>query len=584
LPNGKSEAPHEEDAYLEVSVKVGKEPTSGGRKKRRFLIAAIGIVVAIVGYIGLHVIANGQLRKLLPEAVATAIGGEDADRYAVAAEAVRLSPWLSGLTVRGLTVALDTAGAADAEEPALIRSASVRSFEVSGIRLIPLIRGKGIFISSIEIDRPEAELHFSLPADEEPPGAVEEDADPGTGDAEAAGGFEAPPATLERIRIDDASIILIQDSEIGTALSALHGLDLELTDITIDLVTAANPARALANSRVRIAFDSASHLVEDSLYVIRAAGLRADSEESLVAIEGFSVIPTLEADPFFARLKQRADRIDLTAGPILIRGLDFHRYFAEDALYVRSVEVDSLDVHVFADINIEWGPKARACRYHNGFAEIEVPMTIDTIRLVDTDVRYSELAKGAARPGELTFEDLSGVVVNVTNDREKMTHETPVVVDVTGKLFGEGNVQARLAYPLLSPTLDFSLEASVGPMNMSTFNTFARNVVGVEVKKGRLDSLYMSKVSRRGQASGRIYMRYRDFDFRIFNRNTGKEMPWHTVAGFFGNLVVKSNNPGKPGDKPREGTIKYTCADKDIVFFEYLVGALASGMKGIVIG
>jgi hypothetical protein len=94
----------------------------------------------------------------------------------------------------------------------------------------------------------------------------------------------------------------------------------------------------------------------------------------------------------------------------------------------------------------------------------------------------------------------------------------------------------------------------------------------------------MSKVSRRGQASGRIYMRYRDFDFRIFNRNTGKEMPWHTVAGFFGNLVVKSNNPGKPGDKPREGTIKYTCADKDIVFFEYLVGALASGMKGIVIG
>jgi hypothetical protein len=252
LPNGKSEAPHEEEAYLEVSVKARKEPMSGGRKKRRFLIAAIGIVVAIVGYIGLHVVANGQLRKQLPAAVATAIGGEDADRYAVAAEAVRLSPWLSGLTVRGLTVALDTAGATeDVAEPALIRSASVRSFAVSGIQLIPLIRGKGIFISSIEIDQPEAELHFSLPVDEEPPGSVEEDAAPGTEDTEAAGGFEAPPAALERIRINDASIILIQDSEIGTALSTLHGLDLELTDIAIDVVTAANPARALANSTIR---------------------------------------------------------------------------------------------------------------------------------------------------------------------------------------------------------------------------------------------------------------------------------------------------------------------------------------------
>ncbi|MEE8595639.1 MAG: hypothetical protein V3T25_07195, partial [Gemmatimonadota bacterium] len=437
-------------------MKARKEPTSGGRKKRRVLIAVIGVGLAIVAYAGLLVIANGQLRKLLPEAVATAVGGEDADRYAVTADAVRLSPWLSGLTVRGLTVALDTVGATeDAEEPALIRSASVRSFKVSGIRLIPLIRGKGIFISSIEIDRPEAALHFVVPADadEEPPGAAEADAAPGAGDAEGTGGFEAPPATLERIRIDDASIVLIQDSEIGTSLSALHGLDLELTDITIDLVTAANPARALANSRVEIAFDSASHLVEDSLYVIRAAGLRADSEESLVAIEEFSVVPTLEAAPFFARLKQRADRINVNAGPIIIRGLDFHRYFAEDALYIRSIEVDSLDLHVFADINIAWGPRARACRYHNGFANIEVPMTIDTVRLVDANIRYSELAKGAKRPGELTFEELNGVVVNVTNDREKMTHETPVVADVSGKLFGEGNVQARLAYPLLSPTL-----------------------------------------------------------------------------------------------------------------------------------
>ena len=562
-----------------------KEPMSGGRKKRWVLIAAVGVVLAIVGYIGLHVIANRQLRKLLPQAVATAVGGEDADRYAVAVDAVRLSPWLSGLTVRGLTVALDTAAAAeDAAEPALIRSASVRSFKVSGIHFISLLRGKGIFISSIEIDRPEAELHFAAPGDEEPPGAVEADAAPGAGDADATGGFEAPPATLERIRIYDASVSLIQETSLGTALSSLHGLDLELTNITIDVVTAANPARALANSRVKIAFDSASHLVEDSLYVIRAAGLRADSEESLVDIREFKLIPTLEAGPFFARLKERADRLNVTAGPILIRGLDFYKYFAEDALYIRSIEVNSLDLDVYADINLAWGPRARACRYHNGFADIEVPMTIDTVRLVDANIRYSELAKGAARPGELTFEALNGVVVNVTNDREKMTHETPVVVDVSGKLFGEGNVQARLAYPLLSPTLDFSLEASVGPMDMSTFNQFARNVVGVEVKKGRLDSLYLNKVSRRGQASGRIYMRYRDFDFRIFDRNTGKEMPWHSVAGFFGNLVVRSNNPGKPDDKPREGTIKYTCADKDIVFFEFLVGALASGLKGIVIG
>jgi hypothetical protein len=553
------------------------------------VIGGAGAIIAIAGYFGLLLVANGQLRRLLPQAVATAVGGEDAARYAVSVGAVRLSPFLNGLRVRDLRIGVDTTGAADASEPALIRSASVSSFEVSGLRLIPLIRGQGIFISSISIDRPEAELHFvfregeTSPAADAPAAEDAQEPEPGAS-AEDAGGFEAPPTKLERIVIDDASIALVQETMLGTALSALHGLDLELTDITIDVVTAANPARALANSHVELAFDSASHLVEDSLYVIRAAGLRADSEESGVEIREFSVIPTLEADPFFRRLEQRADRIDLTAGPILIRGLDFYRYFAEDELYLRAIEVDSLDLHVFADINIDWGPRARPCRYHNGFADIEVPMTIDTIRLVDADILYSELSKGAKRPGELTFEDLNGFVANITNDPEKMTHETPAIADVNGRFFGEANVHARLAYPLLSPTLDYSLEASAGRMNMSSFNEFSRNTVGVEVQKGQLDSLHMSYEVTRGQAGGRIYMLYRDLDFRIFDRNTGKAMPWHSVAGFLGNLIVRSNNPGKPGDTPREGTIKYTCGEDDIVFFEFLVGALGSGMKGIVIG
>lgn len=551
-------------------------------RRRKILLSALLLGLAVLAYAVVLVVANGQLRKLLPAAVATAIGGEDAGRYAVSADAVRLSPWLTGVTVRGLVVAADTTAPDNTAEPALIRSAGVRSVKVSGVRLLALIRGRGIFVSSIEIDRPRAELHFRFV--EEPPAAAESEAEPDGGEEPEAGGFEAPPATLERIRINDASISLIQETEIGTALSSLHGLDLELTDIRIDAVSAANPARALAHSRVDIVFDSASHLVEDSLYVIRADGLRADSEQSLVAIEDFRVVPTVEAGPFFHRLEQRADRLDLTAGPILIRGLDFYRYFAEDALYLRSIEVDSLDVHIFADINLAWGSGARPCRYHQGFAEIPFPMTIDTIRVVNADIRYSELAKGAKQPGELTFEDLNGTVVNVTNDPERMTQETPVVADVVGELFGEASVRARLAYPLLSPTLDYSLEASAGPMEMSTFNRFSRNVVGVEVRKGRLDSLQLSYASRRGQATGRLFMTYRDLDFRIFDRNTGKEMPWHSVAGFFGNLIVRSNNPGKPGDKPREGAIKYTCGEDDIVFFEFLVGALGSGMKGIVIG
>ena len=68
-----------------------------------------------------------------------------------------------------------------------------------------------------------------------------------------------------------------------------------------------------------------------------------------------------------------------------------------------------------------------------------------------------------------------------------MTPETPAVADVTAKLFGEGDLTARVEYPLLSKTLDFRIEASLGPMNLPTANRFATNVTGVAPREGRID-------------------------------------------------------------------------------------------------
>jgi hypothetical protein len=184
----------------------------------------------------------------------------------------------------------------------------------------------------------------------------------------------------------------------------------------------------------------------------------------------------------------------------------------------------------------------------------------------------------------LTLEELNGTVVNLTNDPNRMTHETPTVAVVSAKLFGEAPMEARLQYPLLSQTLDFRIEGSVGPMNLATANRFATNVTGVEVRRGQLDSLWISADVHDGHAAGRLHMLYRDLNFRLVDKNSGKEKVWHSVAGLAANLIVRSNNPSQPDGAPRDGKIDYTCGGEDIVFFEFFVHFLTNGLKRIVIG
>ena len=553
-----------------------------GKRRRFSRKTSIGIIA--VGFLGLlywgaMVVADRQLTRMLPDALAEAVGGRDAARYTVTVEGVKLSYSLRGVTVRNLRVSLDSTAAAKTTEPALIRAANLGLLRVSGLRLIPLLLGKGIFVSSIEIDGPVISLDFAAAGGNAGESAQPEDAEP-----MAQSDSPRPPnATLRSVSIRNGSIDLKRPTDYGALTSFLRNLELKLTEIQIDTVTLANPVSALTNSRVSLAFDTVYHVLDDSLYTVTATGFRAESRDSVMEIGTIQFTPTLEATPFFGRLRQRADRLGLSAGPIRIEGLDFAKYISDEALAIRLIEVDSLDLNVHSDIDLDWGPKARPCRYHMGFSEIPVPFRIDTVRVNDGFIRYSELARGSVSPGELTFEEVAGLITNLTNDPDLMTPATPAVVNMTARLFGEGDMEATVRYPLLSPTLDFDIEASAGPMSLTTANRFASNVAGVEVTKGDLDSLWVGLESRDGKATGRVHMRYRDLDFRMFDRNTGKEKVWHSVLGFAGRVATRGSNPGKPEGEPRDGKIDYTCGEDHIVFFEFFVGSLVNGVKRIVL-
>jgi len=507
------------------------------------------------------------------------VGGQDADLYTVQVGSVRLAPTLSSVTLRDLAVSVDSVADAAATEPSLIQEASLGRVSVSGLRLIPLLLGREILVSAVELIEPTIVLAVLAPEMEPSQEEVDTEA-PDSGETD----FVPPNTTIRRVTVRDASLDVTRVTEQGVLLSFVHGLDLELTEITIDQVTLVDPARALANSRVTLAVDTVRHLLDDSLFVLGATDIRADSRDSVFSIGTLELIPTLEPMGFFGRLPVRGDWIELSAGPVLMEGLDFRRYVKRGSAHIRLIDVDSLDLHVYSNINMDWGPSLRPCQFHMGFAEIPVPLRVDTIRASGALIRYSELSKGSERPGVLTLEDLDGTIVNLTNDAGRMTYQTPAVAHVTAKLFGEGRMEATLAYPLLSPTVDFNIHGSVGPMDLATVNRFATNTAGLEVERGELDSLWVRFEVRDGHASGRIQMEYRDLDFRLIDRNTGKQSVLQSVLGFLGNAAVKSNNPSEPGRPARPGVIDYTCGEDDMVFFELFVHALASGLKMIAVG
>ena len=208
------------------------------RLSRRVSIAILAVGLLLLLYVGAVVIANKQLTRMLPGTLAEAVGGRDADRYSVTVGDVALSYSLRGVRISDLRVELDSTRTAETEEPALIRAANLGLLRVSGLRLIPLLMGEGIFVSNIVIEGPTISLDFSAAA---PAPAVAE-----TADSDRSASRAAPNASLRRVQVRNGSVDVARPTEYGTLVSFLRNLDLDLSEIRIDSVTLADPDEQIA--------------------------------------------------------------------------------------------------------------------------------------------------------------------------------------------------------------------------------------------------------------------------------------------------------------------------------------------------
>jgi hypothetical protein len=117
-----------------------------------------------------------------------------------------------------------------------------------------------------------------------------------------------------------------------------------------------------------------SSLVVDSLllrspreydYIVK--GVRFSYRSMELGISWFSIAPSLNDNAFFARQKYRGDRFRISAGPVVLRDIDFDALARREAFHVTTVDVQSLDVNLVSNVALPKNP----CAYEKHRSSME---------------------------------------------------------------------------------------------------------------------------------------------------------------------------------------------------------------------
>jgi hypothetical protein len=182
------------------------------------------------------------------------------------------------------------------------------------------------------------------------------------------------------------------------------------------------------------------------------------------------------------------------------------------------------------------------------FQAIGMPVHINMIRLTNSIMTYSEVARDGSRPGTIRFSDMDAKISNVTNDSTLMTAGTPCTIHVSTLLNEAGRLDATFGYDLLSPKLSMTCRGSVSRMSAKPMNELLENLNGIKITSGVVDSTCFDfKIDGDDVARGTVSVLYHNLNIQMEDKVTLDQNLMERFKSFV-NDKAKMNESNPPDE------------------------------------
>ncbi len=254
-----------------------------------------------------------------------------------------------------------------------------------------------------------------------------------------------------------------------------------------------------------------------------------DFQEQSLMLEGLSLSHDKDWTSVAREQDYQKDIIDFSIKTIDISRLSPLSTFYNSLVFISDhVLIDSLVLNDGRDKNIPRPPDEIKRNYTAIIKSIDVPIRIDTLEIINSRVKYSEINDGSRAVGSINLTDLNCSLFNLSSI-DSVEMNAPYRMELTALINGAGKVQLRAIEDY--NTLNVNGELSIGPMDMKALNPTLINMAGVEVMNGKLNSLRVQMKWDKEGSKNKFIIDYEDLDVEVLKKNSRNKDKFLTKLG-----------------------------------------------------
>ncbi|MFW0714613.1 hypothetical protein [Pedobacter sp. N23S346] len=524
---------------------------------------------------------SARWKPMLTEKIKESIYNGSNHLYTIDFKSINLNVVTGSLALRDVTLKADPSVFDSLKKqrlaPAHVFEIKLKKLQITRASILTAYFKKRLDINAIILDRPSINVTFN-----KVPKAVDTNKVEKSLYEQISKTFKS--ARVHAVKVIDADFSYINSGAPKKTRNVIKHLDINVKDFLLDSLSDKDTSRFYYTKDISFEIAGYKSNTKDKMYSMKIDTISGSTSAKRISIKGFKLTPLYPELAFTRKYKVQKDRYDLTFNDIEFDGMDFTSLNTDEKIHSRLVTVGPARVAVF--MSRESPPAANLDKGRNyphmALKRLNIPIAIDTIRLKNIDINYSEYSPASKKTGSIVFNALKGTILNVTNDSLKLTKNNHAKANLNTLLMGAGKMNVKIDFNLTDPNGAFSYSGSLGAFNFTKINPLATALGLVEIESGNIQHLDFKANGNTTTASGSINMLYINLKVKLLSDNIDGEGT--KEKGFFSflanSILIKDSNPTK-GDPPRTATMTNTRI-KSASFFNLMWKTVFVGIKDIV--
>jgi hypothetical protein len=256
----------------------------------------------------------------------------------------------------------------------------------------------------------------------------------------------------------------------------------------------------------------------------------------------------------------------LKTGPVHVEQFDADR-LNDTLLNAGSITIDNALMTVFRDKRPPF--KEGVIKYLPAtfLKKIPVHFSVDTTRVKNADIEYTELNENTNRTGTITFNRMNAMIAAIKSHPGSPADS--LLIEAEAWLMDSVKLGLQIKESYSDSLAGFRLIGSISPANGQVLNPVLIPLASIKLESGFLDTLTMHVSGTEYHAMGEMQMFYHDLKIKFLNN---KDEKTKNFISFLANLFVIKNN-----NRARTGAISWERA-RDKSSLNYLVKILLNGI------